>query len=441
METAPVNIISLSRKAFNAQKSKPDNYLFFVYDEKVGADGQPKIKVSLYKGKHLICGDVDLSSINEKIDEISGCKIKSVIEDKNIIEPKINEIRNGNNVEYEITLPKRIVKAGTVSVLAANADPSIDITDNGAEQIINIGVPAAPYIKVTEVTPTITDNNYGIGNLGYASQTDYLDDGWLDDPMIYAKKQIVKNNRNYPCFVFVRTFPSNGDTANYSSSDCELLLPPQGKGVISHTKTYPGNNVGRSEVYPSMVTKPKIVYEVLFNENTQSEIYDNINSVKTIIDGSYSASSGGLTPNGPITITLPPTEIYKRPGTAYDGNTNKLDKILFENAFHFLIHFIGSSAKFVETKMTCLGSVDVEYRNLRKKILVGSPFHFYSTDNLDFFNWSDLNLFQTGLSHWFYHAIKSFTFTTSSPIKGIRIIAGTPADFLRASEFLTYKFD
>lgn len=70
MDERPLNVVSLSRKEFDNQRVKPDNYLFFVYEEYVSEDGKAKTKISLYKGSLLVCGDLyeAIEKINNKID-------------------------------------------------------------------------------------------------------------------------------------------------------------------------------------------------------------------------------------------------------------------------------------------------------------------------------------------------------------------------------------
>lgn len=509
MKTEPLEVVSLSKKEFDNQRAKPDNVLFFVYEEYVSEDKKAKVRIRLYKGKHLVLGD-----LYEVVANLKGCdcsfkigevgflpagskpKVTNTGTEQQVVlnvkipadkilevgdvsltncgEPKVTITQDPNNPNRQflnVTFQKsNQIEAGTARLLTADAKPTITVNDSpnnpdvvtpasensgistqaivtaGNTKYVHIGVPSSPYIKTTEDTPSITGNNTGLGSLGYAQKTDYLNDGWLDDIKIVGKKQIVKNNRDYPCFVFARTFPSNGDTENYSSTDNILLIPPQGKGIITHDKTYPGNGVGVSQVYPAMKTKPKVIYEVLFKSAEETTVYDSINEIKTQISGSnlsYSSASGLSGDN--LTITLPPTEPAEkqRPGASYKYmEVNKLDSILYPYAFFCMIHFIGSSAANVDTVMQCCGSIDVQYKNLTEKILVLSPFLKYSTNNLDLLKWSELSLFSTGLQHWIYHAVSKFTFTVKSgSIKGIRIIAGTPADFLRDPEFLLYKFD
>lgn len=505
----PLEVVSLSKREFDNQRVKPDNVLFFVYDEYVSEDKKAKIRTRLYKGRHLVLGD-----LYEVVSNLKGCDCsfrvgevgflpagskpevtntgteQHVVLNVKIPADKIlavGEVRLCNCEDPSVTItqdPVNInrhllnitfqranqVSAGTARLLTADAMPTITVNnspnspdmpnpsteESGAStraiitdsnmRYVHIGIPSSPYTKTTEEDLKISYNSTGLGSsLGYAEKTDYLNDGWLNDIKIVGKRQIVKNKTKYPCFVFARTFPSNGDTQNYSSTDNILLIPPLGKGIITHDKTYPTNGVGLSQVYPTIKTKPKIVYEVLF-KNTDTELYDSINSVKTQISGTnlaYNESSGLSGDN--IVITLPPTEpsSEQRPGAAYPSLfVNKLDSILYPYVFFCMIHFIGSSAANVDTKMTCCGSIDVKYENLSEKILVLSPFHKYSTDRLDLMKWSELSLFSTGLEHWIYHAVSKFTFTVKNgSIKGIRIIAGTPADFLRDPEFLLYKFD
>lgn len=454
MDQKPLNVVSVSKKDFDRQREKPDNYLFFVYDEYKGEDGRLKTRIKLYKGAVLVLGD-----LYEIVSALKGCDCSFKIGEVGLTNggnPEVTNTGTEKNVVLNVKVPvQKLLRTGVAELLTADATPTVEVNfspyNNGAidakaNQYVHIGVPSSPYIKTTEDTPSISGNNTGLGYLGYAEKTDYLDDGWLNDIKIVGKKQIVKNNRDYPCFVFARTFPSNGDTENYSSTDNILLIPPQGKGIIMHDKTYPGNGVGVSQVYPAMKTKPKVVYEVLFNSAEETTLYDNINGIKTEISGnnlSFNSNTGLSGDN--LTITLPPTEPAEnqRPGAAYQyKEVNKLDSILYPYAFFCMIHFIGSSAANVDTVMRCCGNVDVQYKNLTEKILVLSPFLKYSTNNLDLLKWSELSLFSTGLQHWIWHAVSMFTFTVKSgAIKGIRIIAGTPADFLRDPEFLLYKFD
>lgn len=487
-----LNFVSLPKKEFDNQRTKPDNYLFFVYEEYIDENKQANMRIRLYKGRKLILGDI-IESVSKygsgsfkigKVELIAAGSVPDIYntgDEKNVVLNfkipadkilDVGEIKTGESVKpsvtitdhpkdknkalLNITFPKwNVVQAGVAELLTADATPTVAVNGNPDDPkdteeakdtvYVHIGVPSSPYTKITEDTPGITLNNTGLGYLGFIQKTDYLDDGWLNDIKIVGKTQIIKNNTNYPCFCFAKTFPANNNPEEYSSSDCILLIPPQGKGMIKHSKTYPGNRVGKSEVYPAMVTKPKIVYEVLFN-GTDNVVYDNINGIRTEISGSnlnFNESIGLSGDN--LVITLPATEppTSHREETAWkDDNVNKLDSILYPYAFHCMIHFIGSSAAKVDSSMQCCAGAIVDYKNLSEKILVMSPFHKYSTDNLDLIKWKELSLFNTGLTHWIYHAISNFTFTVKSgAIKGIRIIAGTPADFLRDPEFLLYKFD
>ena len=74
MKKEPLEVVSLSKKEFDNQRVKPDNVLFFVYEEYVSEDKKAKVRIRLYKGPHLICGDLyeAVTQINKEIEKLKG---------------------------------------------------------------------------------------------------------------------------------------------------------------------------------------------------------------------------------------------------------------------------------------------------------------------------------------------------------------------------------
>ncbi|MDE6493075.1 MAG: hypothetical protein K2L50_00635 [Bacteroidales bacterium] len=471
METRTLEVVSLSKKEFDNLRAKPDNCLFFVYDEYVSEDKKAKVRIRLYKGQHLILGD-----LYETVSNLKGCDCSFKVGEVGFLPagsvPEVTNSGDEKNVVLNVKIPESILlEAGTASLLTADEPPTINVSGNK----INIGVPSSPYLETVDVelsisdypTSALNDNEVTyVNHLGYAEHTESLEGDWLKDNRIFGKRERFKNDKDFPCFVFVKTFPANGDTENYSSTDNLLLIPPRGKGMVTHNKTYPVNGVGTSEVYPRMETKPEIVFDIEF-KGTDRTLYDSVNNIQVAVDGTnITYDENGLRGTG-LTITVIPKEgnntidrlggtlppDFPRSGPAshlplsIKRYVNELDSILYKNAFHYIVHFRGASAKNVTTRMCCAWSGDAIYTG-SKKILVASPIASYTTDNLDLLPWNELHKMDTvngvnWLTHYYSDAISVFQFIVENnvPIKGIRIISGTPADFLRDPNFLLYKFD
>ncbi len=72
MDTRALEVVSLTKREFDNQWTKPDNVLFFVYEEYVAEDKKAKVRIRLYKGPHLICGDLyeAVLKINKEIEHL-----------------------------------------------------------------------------------------------------------------------------------------------------------------------------------------------------------------------------------------------------------------------------------------------------------------------------------------------------------------------------------
>ena len=407
LETEELNVVKCSKKDFDNQRVKPDNYLFFVYDERV-VDGKPKTRIRLYKGNVLVSGDVTI---------IQG---------------------DGGDVNVGA------LEAGKAYFLEPFEEPVINIRDG---KYIDVGIPRAPFVLTEEtVLQDIDITNTGHSSIGVAV-VDGIDDTIVNDSNILLVKNVYKNPSDYPCFVIAHTFPSNGDTEKYSSSDNVLLIPPHGKGIVTHSKTYPGNTPGVSTVYPKMkMMPPKVVYEVIF-QGTDTAIYDNINNIETSISGknlNYNPEEGLSDEHGfQVVIEEAKPREEMRPGVsdAYFEMGCELDAVLYQYGYHFIVHLIGYNAGEDEEVRVVLmnGSSHVITRNRGGKIIVSSPYRSYNTDNLDL---APLNYGYNNFEE-IYSGIRYIIFNLEprKPLKGIRIIAGTPDDILRSPEFLEYKFD
>ncbi|MCM1169985.1 MAG: hypothetical protein NC324_08640, partial [Bacteroides sp.] len=311
MKTRPLNTASLSRKEFE-RVPKVDNYLYFVYDEIV-ENGKPKTKVSLYKGRHLICGQLyeAIQGSTFKVGKVytlpagSQPVVQNVGAETDVVlnvgfpigaestfkigevstlsagsQPVVTNTGDEKNVILNVKIPAdKVLKAGTATRLTADAAPAIAVREDNQDSnlaFIDIGVPASPYM-VTEniaIRPTVASNT-----IAYANHTTSLQGDWLNNDKIFGKREIFKNTTDVPCFCVVKTMPNNDDTDNYSSSDNVIMIPPQGKGIVTHHKTYPVHGLGKSEVYPTLKTVPEIVFDVEFND-TNGTYIDKINGIE-----------------------------------------------------------------------------------------------------------------------------------------------------------------
>lgn len=117
MDRKPLEVVSLSKKEFDNQRVKPDNVLFFVYEEYISEDKKAKVRIRLYKGKHLICGD-----LYEHILELS----------KEIENLKENGGTGGGGCSFKI---------GEVKMLPAGSQPEVTNTGDEKNVVLNVGFP------------------------------------------------------------------------------------------------------------------------------------------------------------------------------------------------------------------------------------------------------------------------------------------------------------
>lgn len=412
METVPLNVASLSKKEFDNKRVKPDNWLFFVYDEQVGEDGKVKTRIRLYKGAVLVSGDVNITNI------IQG--------------------EGGGNA----------LEAGKAYFLEPFEEPVIEIRDG---KYIDVGIP--PYEVTLKAELNVEDIKFfdtDLGTIGY-TDSNIIHNAYkmvppLEELAMFVQSgyvtrinYIIENPTDYPLYVLPFAF---GDTWN-SSSDNVLFLLPRGKGIVKCYKTNDEiyqHRVKISEVYPRPVMNPEVVYEVMF-KGTDNVVYDRINNIETSVTGenlSYSQEDG-LT-GTMININLVGTE---------DGNENKLDAILRKYGYHFVIQFIGvyddyrhtnppnnTRPSIVVTWISVNGIFDDgPTTNLcNSKFHVVAPYRSYSVDNLDYISDGYWDTNAMGIRHAYKNPISQLYIGLGRSqdktwkIKGIRIIAGAPAD-------------
>lgn len=157
MKTVPLNVASLSKKEFDNMRLKPDNWLFFVYDEQVGEDGKVKTRIRLYKGAVLVSGDVNILGDNTsqvalypKI--MASGKIYPVVKDDAIIDVKID------------------MNYGSVSLIETYIDPysrfmTIDISIDNINAYKDIIFLANPITNGSSVGGFVGTGNGMIGNI------------------------------------------------------------------------------------------------------------------------------------------------------------------------------------------------------------------------------------------------------------------------------------
>lgn len=416
MDERPLNVVSVPKKDFDRQKVKPDNYLYFVYDEYKGEDGKPKTRIRLYKGNVLVSGDVNITNI-------------------------IQGEGGGNTLE-----------AGKAYFLEPFEEPVINIRDG---KYIDVGIPRAPFVLTEEVELTEADyeDHYSIGipydrvkfstdEKGNVIRNFGLSKDSIDPSVgpFLQQKIIYKNTTNRPCILQVPTFPPSD---NYDSgSDNVMLIPPYGRGIVIHSPSHqPHFGYGVSEVYPKMRTTPKVIYEVMF-KGTDNEVYDSVNNFKTEISGDNLVYNENIGLQGDsINIKIVNTE-------SIDGynKRNNLNDILYPYAFQFVVHVIGEedSLHYANAKGIKHGGAAAMKGGLQKgNIAVISPYRTYITDNLDAYK-TDTYTIEGDCVLLFYEdgiVEMNVGIINNKTVKGIRIIAGAPADILRSPEFLTYKFD
>lgn len=209
MERKPLEVVSLSKKEFDNQRVKPDNVLFFVYEEYVSEDKKAKVRLRLYKGPHLICGDL-YESVLKLGKEVNSLK----------------EVVGDGTGDCDCSF-----KIGEVKMLPAGSQPEVTNTGDEKNVVLNVGFPFRTiYNTTTAENLTFKGIHFEIQRFYPDKIKEYLEG---DENRII---QILRRTQSHPgrnrSYVYIKNFDVNTHNEVLPTAPQQFLYRCDGRDLM-----------------------------------------------------------------------------------------------------------------------------------------------------------------------------------------------------------------